>query len=184
MTLGGRGSLALAETVSDPTARAIKATKLSPRLIRLLDCAVSLSSFGGEGQGEEVVTLRQHARSAGTETCWEPGMDCGCKKHNGPLPHEPPGSGAGVSPATGAPCPWSLHRGRDTCPTASPVQCRDTMGERRLRPPLPCPLLQRRRGRTTRSWFASVRGVPGSARTGALRGCRQDARLLLILFTL
>jgi hypothetical protein len=32
--------------------------------------AISLSYFGGEGQGEEVVVLRQHARSIGAATRW------------------------------------------------------------------------------------------------------------------
>ena len=60
--------------------------------------AVSLSSFGGEGQGEEAVVLHQHARSIGAATLWKVSMR------------------------------RSIQNG----------------------PPLPSPLLQRRRGKTTR----------------------------------
>jgi hypothetical protein len=71
--------------------------------------AVSLSSFGGEGQGEEVVVLSQHARYIGAATCWNVAAN-----HN-------------------------IENGEG--------------------PPLPVPLLQRRRGRTTRPLLASARCV-------------------------
>jgi hypothetical protein len=62
--------------------------------------AVSLSFFGGEGQGEEVVVFRQHARQLGAATRWKVATNRSIENGDGP--------------------------------------------------PLPSPLLQRRRGRTTR----------------------------------
>jgi hypothetical protein len=71
--------------------------------------AVSLSSFGGEGQGEEVVVLSQHARYLGAATRWKAATNRSVENSDG-----------------GA-------------------------------PPLPDPLLQRRRGGTTRPLFVSAR---------------------------
>src|ERR1035437_4696308 len=79
--------------------------------------AVSLSSFGGEGQGEEAVVLREQARYIGAATRWN----------------------------------------------AAPNRTIENSGG----PPLPNPLLQRRRGRTTRPLLASARCVEGGAPSGA-----------------
>jgi hypothetical protein len=64
---------------------------------------VSLFSFGGEGQGEEVVVLSQHARYLGTATRWNVATNRSIDEGDGP--------------------------------------------------PLPDPLLQRRRGRITRPFL-------------------------------
>ena len=69
----------------------------------------SLSSFGGEGQGEEVVVLCQHARSVGAAARWNVATN------------------------------RSLENGEG--------------------PPLPNPLLQRRRGRSSRRLVAVSRGA-------------------------
>jgi hypothetical protein len=74
----------------------------------LVGGAVSLSSSGGEGQGEEAVVLSQHARYKGAGTCWN-AADRSVEKGDGP--------------------------------------------------PLPDPLLQRRRGRSTRPLLASAERV-------------------------
>ena len=51
---------------------------LLARISVLTGCdAVSLSSFGREGQGEEVVVLRQHARYIGAETRWNVATNLG-----------------------------------------------------------------------------------------------------------
>jgi hypothetical protein len=73
--------------------------------------AVSLSSFGGEGQGEEVVVLSQHARFIGAATRKNIATNRGIEKGGGP--------------------------------------------------PLPDPLLARRRGRTTRPLLKAARWVRG-----------------------
>jgi hypothetical protein len=78
-------------------------------LNQVLRGVVSLSSFGGEGQGEEVVVLNQHARSIGAATRWSVATNRNPENDDGP--------------------------------------------------PLPDPLLQRRRGRTTRPLLASARCV-------------------------
>jgi hypothetical protein len=46
--------------------------------------AVSLSSSGGEGQGEEVVVLSQHARYMGEATCWNVTTNRGIENGDGP----------------------------------------------------------------------------------------------------
>jgi hypothetical protein len=45
---------------------------------------VSLSSFGGEGQGEEVVVLSQHARDMGAATRWKAAANRSIEKGEGP----------------------------------------------------------------------------------------------------
>ena len=77
---------------------------------------VSLSSFGGEGQGEEVVVFSQHARYIDETTHWKATPNPSIQNGNGP--------------------------------------------------PLPIPLLQRRRGGTPGSMLASARCPCGVARTG------------------
>jgi hypothetical protein len=69
----------------------------------------ALSSFGGEGQGEEVVVLNEHTRKTGAATRWNVATNRSVKNGEGP--------------------------------------------------PLPSPLLQRRRGRNTRPLLASARCV-------------------------
>jgi hypothetical protein len=46
--------------------------------------AVSLSSFGGEGQGEEVVVLSQHAGYLGAATRWNFTTNRSIKNSRGP----------------------------------------------------------------------------------------------------
>jgi hypothetical protein len=78
----------------------------------MLRGAVSLSSFGGEGQGEEANVLGYHARSIVAATRWSVAANRITEKDEGP--------------------------------------------------PLPNPLLQRRRGRTTRPALASAGSVCGA----------------------
>ena len=80
--------------------------------------AVSLSSFGGEGQGEEVVVLCKLSRYVGAATRWNIATNHSIEKGDGP--------------------------------------------------PLPNPLLQRRRGRTTRPLLASAKYVYGAGLGHAL----------------
>jgi hypothetical protein len=56
-------------------------------LNQVLRGVVSLSSFGGEGQGEEVVVLSQHARSIGAATPWNVATNRSTENVDGsPLP--------------------------------------------------------------------------------------------------
>ena len=116
-----------------------------PRLSVLTDRAVSLSSFGGEGQGEEVVVLSQHARYIDAATRWMVPTNHSHEKGDGPLAPEP--RLARELPRI-PPLPFRRGEGWGEGSVLAPVGLRQ---KNSLGPPLPSPLLPRgRRGRSRR----------------------------------